>query len=532
MAKKASALSNGLPIPSKVMMCPKYAGRDMCTSMSTKTNGTYSMLISFKQPASRKYAYQVQIRSRHKMASDGTWAAWSQWQPAPSKPLSAAAKQYNRGDGLPFASNMTELGEAPGVSPDYWLTANVGYSTASDYKTAIKLTNQTITSTYALEQFQVRVRTYDGTRFLHGKWASSDLLTVYRRSAFQQYSECYYRSDNGGLRIDFNVLKPDVGGTVTITSLKDAKGRSLITEAWAKSVSKNSAPVIGADGTHTAVTATIPRNALKRNITYGEVLTVSGKYVSKTGVVYALSKSVRVKSRDASFNGVDIRATYDEEQGVLVVKCRRKDANDSIHKCSCNFTYTYNGKRYSVAPTSAQKSFAATQGTKTVFAKFTFKGVPNVANNSKISVTCSSTLYGAKNYTTSLKRNFGGNLFIFNNVTYRGSNATCWIEGKITQSVKGRSSIRLPDGSSLPFATIKKGRSNAITFTGTVYDVDERYPSASRFKWEALAKKGAFVCDFCSPAGHKMRVLVIQITLSQSRDGKATVTVSMQEVRA
>ena len=226
-----------------------------------------------------------------------------------------------------------------------WLKGNRGLNKKSSYQVAFNLTGHAIGSAYDGRQWQIRIRTFNKGKAIHGNLVYGT-VTVWKRTAI--VDERAFVAKDAGIDIRFQ-FKGNDNGTTVVNSIKDSNGAELLKAqfkgsklTWSYDNYSNVSPRSG----YTPAKTSISRSMLTRDIEYGEKLNCDIVYTNEHKAITPFSLT-GVSAMDTSLKeGITINLEKNNDIGGLIVKINdTQAAYDAIDGVWAKILYTdKNGK--------------------------------------------------------------------------------------------------------------------------------------------------------------------------------------------
>lgn len=333
-----STVNTKLPKVSKVAFYSNISKGTSFTKGFTDEAGKFAVTVGMRQPSSKAYGYQVQKRLHYRYtpakakAAGANWSAWTAWTAA--------------------------VGSRGTTDPNTWLASNIGAGTA-DYMKLFAYSNNVIdTGKYDAMCLQVRVRTYDAKNRKHGDWVTSGDLFIYLKAEVRD--EILVASGSGSVDVDYNYAWKRGGVKLHLDSVKEGT-RELLSKKFDAAPQKDSARGANTDcpkrtGYEPGTSKLEVGSHLKAMPTLGASLAVSGYLLTADGAKTALKTPMTLLSGDADLQPPRIVVTADTASGNVTAMVYKTDADDDLKNATVSASYYYNGKKYTVRPSSTSKN--------------------------------------------------------------------------------------------------------------------------------------------------------------------------------
>ena len=503
-----STINTKLPKVSKIAFYSNISKGTSFTKGFTDEAGKFAVTVGMRQPSSKAYGYQVQKRHHYRYTATrskkvgANWSAWTAW--------TAAAGSRGTAD------------------PNTWLASNIGAGTADYIKIFTYPGNLIDTSQYDAMCVQFRARTYDAKNRKHGDWVTADLY-VYCRA--EVVDEILVASGSGTVDVDYNYRWDRGGVKLHLDSIKEGT-RELLLKKFDAAPQKDSARGANTDcprrsGYEPGTSKLEVGTYLKAMPTIGASLAVSGYLLTADGAQTALRTPMTLLSGDADLQPPRVTITEDAASGNLTVRAYKTDADDDLNSVGISISYVYNGKKYTVNPTSSTKNINAMSTTTPVMAA-TFASIPL---NTQLSVK--ATFGNRYKRTSSTSQSYEVSTSRFSYVVSEADPsiaAHALGDLGIAFSSKYEMESELPLDAGRPFVVLGKGRDTSVSMAFKIGAVTGGVDQHSGFEsWASvMGNPGIYVVKLHD--GRMYRIAFGSMSIGAAADRAHRVSMSGVEV--
>jgi hypothetical protein len=397
-----------------------------------------------------------------------------------------------------------------------WMKANKGINKNSSYITFMNFNSYQLPEWCDVREFKFRIRTFNRSQARHGNWTTQTLQVCKR---VEVVDETTITASDGGIKVKFN-YKGDRATRFQVNSIKDADGRELLRKPYyspleVAKLTENTTPKPRSG--YSAGMLTIPLSRLKRAISATDTLTAEVKLLTDLEVPTMLwMRNVIDPRRDVP---VTLGTSWDEGSGILTVTATN-DGTVALANIGCGVSYTYNGKRYAIAPTSKSINLTGTS---------TFKFLPPIG----IELTVTVKEEDAEDYkdveTTKVTPTAKG--YRLNKENSPTTCAVLWGAPQWEMDSKQQMETALPYGREKNVAFYGIGDTTSITLTGLVVDKAGTYAEAySRKKAWDNVRNNQGVYYLRSSRGDMYKVALQSVGISHDKRDLYDLSASMTEV--